>query len=252
MFNQSPLKLSPRPTAKAHHWEDSYWINPPFHEYQIVAFDLRTATAEGSVQAAIGQVMQLRKEGINAIMIHADSAFIVTSARQLARPVATGAVRANEAYELKHFIDVCHYEGIAVCLDVACPAPRQSHAVYAGTLPPADNGPFIEQLLNWLSEYHVDALRLDGLESHPGADRLIRQVRRAIDQLTRQTGRQYYLLVNCEASPVAVEGHFLRQPLCEAAQITTEAASTTQNFRRDLLYNRQFAHALEQIYGQAS
>ncbi len=238
------------------YWEDSCWINPPFHEYRIAELDFSTFAPEGSLKAATRQAHQLRQEGLNALVIR--------TAQQPYNPLTANIPVQDEARQLRHFVDVCHFEGIAVCLDV-------NYSPAEGAGPGNPNTRFLvkphwqnclDNALKWFQDFHIDALRLSNIGTLSNSGTFIRQLRRATDQLTNKTGRQYYLLVDCENSPVAIQGHYTDRFLCQAAQSESDSTDllvaeghpddSIRTYRRDFVYNRQFARALDDLYGRVA
>ncbi|MEZ0607350.1 hypothetical protein ACAW74_02490 [Fibrella sp. WM1] len=231
-------------TDNTFYWEDSGWVNPPFDEYRIAELDPPTFTPAGTLDAAAQQVVCLKKEGINTVIIAASR--LEALADNDLEPTA------KLAHQLRHFIDVCHYEGIAVCLDIDYSLLQQQ---------PDRQPRIIANALMWFSDFHIDALRLADSECLPHPDQTLRAMRRALNQLTTHTGRQYYLLVDCEASPVTVRGQRTQRFLCPADQPQlvqenpapshhTSRLSAKRIYRRDYLYDNRFARLLRAFFGR--
>ncbi|CCH00798.1 hypothetical protein FAES_2789 [Fibrella aestuarina BUZ 2] len=247
----SSTQLHSPATDISFYWEDTGWVNPPFDEYRIAELDLPTFTQSGTLDAAAQQVVCLKKEGINTVII---------AVSRLGAPAGKALEPTDKlAQQLRHFIDICHYEGIAVCLDVDYSPWQQT---------PDSQARIIANALMWFGDFHVDALRLADSECLPNPDQTLRSMRRALNQLTTQTGRQYYLLVDCEASPVTVReqprqsgASSTQRFLCPADQPQsvqenpapthhTSRLSAKRIYRRDYLYDSRFARLLRTFFGR--
>src|SRR3972149_5685496 len=196
-------------------WQDDDWIGLALREYVIYELHVGTFTEEGTFEAAIEHVDYLKQVGITAVEL---------------MPVAQFPGSRNWGYDgvyafavqnsyggpegLKMLVNACHQRGLAVILDVfynhvgpegnylADFAPYFTER-YKTPWGPALNfdGPysdevrrfFIENALYWITEFHIDALRLDavhaivdhspqpfllelGKEVHEQAKRLNRQI----------------------------------------------------------------------------
>ena len=168
-------------------WEDSNWFGLPLQEYVIYELHVGTFTQEGTFDAIIPHLDELKDLGITAIEL---------------MPVAQFPGSRNWGYDgvypfavqnsygepdgLKRLVNACHQKGLAVILDVVYNhlGPEGNHM---GDFGPYFNdryktpwggalnfdGPysdevrrfFIENALYWVTEFHIDALRLDALHA---------------------------------------------------------------------------------------
>ena len=196
-------------------WEDQSWSGLAFRDYIIYELHVGTFTPEGTFDAIIPQLDQLKDLGITAIEL---------------MPVSQFPGNRNWGYDgvypfavqnsyggpegLKRLVDACHQRGLAAILDVVYNhlGPEGNYLGefgpyftdrYKTPWGPALNfdGPysdevrrfFIENALYWITEFHIDALRLDavhaivdhspqpfllelGKEVHEQAKRLNRQI----------------------------------------------------------------------------
>lgn len=165
-------------------WRDADWRAPAASELVIYECHIGTLTPEGTFDAAIGQLPRLRELGVTALEL---------------LPVASFAGRWGWGYDgvalfaphaayggpegLRRLIDAAHQAGLAVLLDVVYnhfgPSGNYTgrysdryqtdrHATPWGGAVNFD-GPgsrevrrfFVENLLHWLHEYHVDGFRFD-------------------------------------------------------------------------------------------
>ncbi len=168
-------------------WQASGWHGIPLSEYIFYEIHVGTFTKEGTFDAAIARIPYLKELGITAVEI---------------MPVAQGPGERNWGYDgvypyavqrnyggplgLKRFVDACHLAGLAVVLDVVYNhlgpegnylrdfgpyftsryhTPWGEAINYDG----ADSGPvrhfFIQNALFWVTEYRIDALRLDATDT---------------------------------------------------------------------------------------
>lgn len=166
-------------------WEDGNWKGIPLENYIIYELHTGTFTPEGTFEGVIAKLAYLRSLGITAIEL---------------MPVAEFPGSRNWGYDgvdlyaphsayggpegLKKLVNACHREGLAVVLDVV-----YNHLGPEGNYL-ADFGPYftdcyrtpwgpainydgrgsdgvrrfiIENALYWLTEYNIDALRLDAI-----------------------------------------------------------------------------------------
>jgi maltooligosyltrehalose trehalohydrolase len=168
-------------------WEDARWFGLPLQDYAIYELHVGTFTPEGTFDAVIPHLGELREAGITAIEL---------------MPVAQFPGARNWGYDgvypfavqnsyggpdgLKRLVNACHKLGLAVVLDVVYNhlGPEGNYLGefgpyftdrYKTTWGAALNfdGPhsdevrhfFIENALHWVTEYHIDALRLDAVHA---------------------------------------------------------------------------------------
>jgi maltooligosyltrehalose trehalohydrolase len=168
-------------------WEDDPWSGMPLQEYIIYELHVGAFTTEGTFDAIITHLDEVKELGITALEL---------------MPVAQFPGNRNWGYDgaypfavqttyggpegLKHLVNACHQQGLAVILDVV-----YNHFGPEGNYI-ADFGPyftdryktpwgaalnfdgpysdevrrfFIENAIYWLAEFHIDALRLDALHA---------------------------------------------------------------------------------------
>ena len=180
---------------RAHAWCDAEWCGRPWHEAVVYELHVGTFTPRGTFIAAIDRLDDLVQLGITAIEM---------------MPVAAFSGRRNWGYDgvllfapdasygtpddLKALVDAAHARGLMVLLDVVYnhfgPDGNYLH-LYAkpffsehrhtpwGTAIDFD-GPssrtvrdfFVHNALFWLTEYHLDGLRLDAVHAIVDASRL--------------------------------------------------------------------------------
>ena len=194
-------------------WEDGFWFGLPLQDYIIYELHVGTFTPEGTFDALILHLDELKELGITAVEL---------------MPVAQFPGSRNWGYDgvfpfavqdsyggpqgLKRLVNACHQRGLAIVLDVV-----YNHLGPEGNCL-GDFGPyftdryrtpwglalnfdgpdsdevrrfFIENALYWITEFHIDALRLDALHAildispRPFLEELADAVHHQAEQLNR-------------------------------------------------------------------
>jgi maltooligosyltrehalose trehalohydrolase len=203
-------------------WTDGSWNNIPLEQYLIYELHTGTFTPEGTFAALEQKLDHLLELGINAIEI---------------MPVAQFPGNRNWGYDgvypfavqdsyggaeaLQQLVNRCHEKGIAVVLDVVY-NHMGPEGNYMGAFGPfftsKYNTPwggainfddawcdgvrqfFIENVLMWFRDFHIDALRLDAVHAIRdfSPNHILAAIRHYTDQLMKETGRTHYLIVECD------------------------------------------------------
>ncbi len=203
-------------------WTDHQWKNVPLEEYLIYELHTGTFTPQHDFNGIINKLDYLKELGITAIEI---------------MPVAQFPGPRNWGYDgvfpfavqhsyggasgLHQLVDACHQKGLAVILDVV-----YNHLGPEGNYL-SDFGPyftdkystpwgkainfddawcdgvrryFIENVLMWFRDFHIDALRLDAVHAIKdfSPKHILAEIREYVDNLMSSTGRTYYLIVECD------------------------------------------------------
>lgn len=203
-------------------WTDQDWANHPLHNYIFYEVHTGTFSAEGNFQGIIDHIEHLVSLGITAIELMPVTQF--PGKRNWGYDgVFPFAVHRNYggAEGLQQLINVCHANHIAVVLDVVYNhmgpegnyLPESGHYFtekYKTPWGAAINfddehsygvrNYFIENALMWLRDFHVDALRLDAVHAIRdfGASHFLQELKQRVDQLSGLTGKNYYLIVECD------------------------------------------------------
>jgi maltooligosyltrehalose trehalohydrolase len=223
----------------AFEWTDAQWKGLPLEQFVIYELHTGTFTADGTFAAISERLRYLRDIGITAVGL---------------MPVATFAGDRNWGYDgaylyaphpvyggpdgLKRLVDACHREGLAVVLDVVYNhlgpegnylgeygpyftdryrTPWGNAINFDGPLSGGVRRFFIDNALYWLSEYHIDALRLDAVHAiyDFGARHILREIADAFHERARALGRSAYLIAESDLNdtriinPANVGGHGL-------------------------------------------
>jgi maltooligosyltrehalose trehalohydrolase len=199
-------------------WTDQGWSGIPLEQYVLYELHVGTFTRHGTFDAIIPRIRELRDLGITAIEL---------------MPVAQFPGKRNWGYDgvypfavqnsyggpaaLKRLINACHLEGMAVVLDVVYNhlGPEGNYLAdfapyfadfYRTPWGPALNfdGPqsdhvrryFIENALQWIAEFHVDALRLDAVHTivDLSARPFLEELSAVIHAKAKQLNRQVFLI----------------------------------------------------------
>ncbi|MHA6248309.1 malto-oligosyltrehalose trehalohydrolase [Pontibacter sp. CAU 1760] len=207
-------------------WTDQQWKGLPLEQLIIYELHVGTFTDEGTFEGVIDKLPELKELGITAIEL---------------MPIAQFPGSRNWGYDgvypfaaqnsyggpqgLKNLVNACHEQGIAVVLDVV-----YNHMGPEGNYL-NDFGPyfthryntpwgdalnfddafsdhvrnfFLQNVLMWLRDFHVDALRLDAVHAiyDMGAKHFLQEMREQVDMLETQEGRPYLLIAESDQSDV--------------------------------------------------
>jgi maltooligosyltrehalose trehalohydrolase len=203
-------------------WNDQYWTNHPFHKYIIYELHCGTFSDSENFSGIEEHIAHLKELGITAIEI---------------MPVAQFPGKRNWGYDgvfpfavqntyggaksLQKLVNTCHASDMAVILDVVYNhlGPEGN---YLGTFGPYftekyktpwgaainfDDAHcdevrryFIENVLMWFRDFHIDALRLDAVHAIKdfSAVYILREIKQYVDAFCAQTGRKHYLIIECD------------------------------------------------------
>jgi maltooligosyltrehalose trehalohydrolase len=212
-------------------WNDSSWAGIPLENMIMYELHVGTFTPDGTFEAIIPRLKDLRELGVNAIEIMPIAQFPGdrNAEGNLAYRnwgydgVYPFAVQNSygEPAALKRLVDACHQEGIAVILDVvynhfgpegnytSCFAPyfTETYRTPWGSAMNFDDAHshdvrnfFIQNALYWLREYHIDALRLDAVHAiyDLGAKHFLEELVENVNALSEEQGRKLYLIAESD------------------------------------------------------
>ncbi|HLI80775.1 MAG TPA: malto-oligosyltrehalose trehalohydrolase [Candidatus Binataceae bacterium] len=209
-------------------WNDVGWKGIALEDYVIYEFHIGTFTAAGTFASVIEKLGYLRDSGITAIEIMPVAQF--PGSRNWGYDgVYPYAVQSSYGgpEELKRLIDAAHRAGLAVIMDVVYNhlGPEGNYlpefmpcfsGKYKSPWGEALNydGPYsygmrrymIDNSLCWLSEYHIDALRLDAVHSilDFGAKHLLAELSEKFHDEAKKLGRKAYLIAESDLDDVRV------------------------------------------------
>ncbi|MEJ2007026.1 MAG: malto-oligosyltrehalose trehalohydrolase [Acidobacteriota bacterium] len=168
-------------------WRDAGWRGLDLDDYLIYEIHVGTYTDQGTFEAVIPHLDELKELGISAIELMPIAQFPGDRnwGYDGAYPFAVQKSYGGPA-GLKALVDACHARGLAVVLDVVYNhlGPEGNYLALFGPyftdryrtpwgLAINFDGPesdevrrfFIENALYWTKDYHIDALRLDAIHA---------------------------------------------------------------------------------------
>jgi len=209
-------------------WSDQDWSGIPLKDFITYEFHTGTFSREGTFEGVIPRLPYLRDLGITAIEI---------------MPVAEVPGSRNWGYDgaslyapqssyggpegLKKLVDACHQQGLAVVLDVVYNhlGPEGSYLPeFAPCFTDTHHNPWgkainfdgpesdgvrrfiIDNALYWLTEFHVDALRLDAIHGiyDFGARHVLDELSDAFQTQAQRLKRQAWLIAESDLEDVRI------------------------------------------------
>jgi maltooligosyltrehalose trehalohydrolase len=199
-------------------WTDGAWHGFPLDKYVLYELHVGTFTTEGTFDAIIPRMADLKHLGITAIEL---------------MPVAQFPGNRNWGYDgvypyaaqesyggpaaLKRLVNACHEQGMAIVLDVVYNhlGPEGNYSADFGdyftdlyktpwgqSLNFDASGSdevrryFIENALQWITDFHFDALRLDAIHAivDPSATPFLQELAAEVHARAKELDRLVYLL----------------------------------------------------------
>lgn len=199
-------------------WTDSSWTGLPLQKYVFYEIHVGTFSAEGTFEAILPRIQSLKELGITAIEL---------------MPVAQSPGNRNWGYDgvfpyavqasyggplaLKKLVNECHQQGMAVALDVVYNhlGPEGNYlgdfgpyftSIYKTPWGDAINYDeaesdhvrryFIENALQWVTDHHIDALRLDAIHAivDASARTFLEELSETVHAKAKKLGRHVWLI----------------------------------------------------------
>jgi maltooligosyltrehalose trehalohydrolase len=209
-------------------WTDSAWRGLPLEELVMYELHTGTFTPEGTFDGIIGKLGYLRDLGVTAVEVMPVAAF--PGERNWGYD-GVHPFAVQESYGgpegLRRLVDACHAHGLALILDVVYNhlGPEGN---YLGELGPyfSDryhtpwgdalnfDGPesdevrryFVDNALHWLTEHHVDGLRLDAIQGivDTSARHILQEIAEAFAAHAARLGRRAWLIAESDLNDVKV------------------------------------------------
>jgi len=203
-------------------WDDGEWHGLPLQQYILYEIHTGTFTLEGTLDAIIPRLGDLKELGITALELMPVAQFPGTrnwgydGVYPFAVQASYGGPRA-----LKRLVNACHQQGLAIVLDVVYnhlgpegnylwdfgPYFTDRYRTPWGEAVNFD-GPwsdhvrrfFVENALYWVTEFHVDALRLDAVHAiyDFSARPFLEELAEAVEQQAQRLGRQIHLIAESD------------------------------------------------------
>jgi len=209
-------------------WSDRDWRGIPLEDYIIYELHTGTFTPEGTFEAVIPRLPYLRDLGVTALELMPVAQFPGShnwgyDGVALYAPQSTYGGPAG----LKTLVNACHREGLAVVLDVVynhlgpegnylaefgpyftnCYRTPWGDAInYDGAGSDGVRRLVVDNALYWLTEYHVDALRLDAIHSifDFGARHILAEMAEAFHAQAERLGRSAWLIAESDLNDARV------------------------------------------------
>ncbi|MDE3136016.1 MAG: malto-oligosyltrehalose trehalohydrolase [Acidobacteriota bacterium] len=195
-------------------WGDAGWRGLPLEDYLLYEIHVGAFTPEGTLDAIVERLDDLRDLGVTAIELMPLAQFPGTrnwgydGVHPFAVQASYGGPRS-----LKRLVDACHRRAMAVALDVVYNhlGPEGNYLSEFGPYftdryrtPWGEavnfDGPwsdevrryFIENALVWITDFHIDALRLDAVHAivDPSARPFLEELGAPVHQRAAELGRR--------------------------------------------------------------
>ncbi len=209
--------------ADAFEWKDAKWRGLPLRDYILYELHIGTFTTEGTFDATIEKLRYLKNElGVTAIEIMPVAAF--PGERNWGYDgVSLYAVQQSYGGPdgLKRLVNAAHTIGLAVVLDVVYnhlgnegnylrnfgPYFTDLHKTPWGEAvnydAPGSEGVrqfVVKNALYWLSEYHMDGLRLDAVQTiHDDSSKhILAEIKENAAKFARESGREIVVMAESD------------------------------------------------------
>jgi len=215
-------------------WTDQTWKGVPLESMVLYETHVGTFTPEGTFDAIIPRLKELRELGVTALEIMPVAQFPGNHPPN--QPSHEHDYR-NWGYDgaylyavqnsyggpegLKRLADACHREGISLVLDVVYNhfgpegnyisqygpyftevylTPWGSAVNFDDKHSPEVRNFFIQNALYWMRNYHIDALRLDAIQAiyDLGAFHILEELSENVSTLSEEMGRPFYLIAESD------------------------------------------------------
>jgi maltooligosyltrehalose trehalohydrolase len=232
-------------------WADQAWFGLPLKDFIVYELHVGIFTPAGTFDAVIPHLAELKALGVTAVEI---------------MPVAQFPGSRNWGYDgvfpfavqqsyggpqgLKRLVNACHREGLAAVLDVVynhlgpegnylrdfghyftsrCQTPWGEALNFDGPHSDEVRRFFIENALQWVDDYHFDALRLDAVDriTDQSAQPFLAKLAQAVHSRAEDLNRRIYLMAECDLN----DSRFIRP-------------RQQSGFELDVHWNDDFHHAL--------
>ena len=279
-------------------WSDEYWTGVPLPTFVIYELHIGTFTPEGTFDAAAARLPALAALGVTAIEL---------------MPVAEFPGRRNWGYDgvhlyaphhayggpagLKRLVDAAHALRIGVVLDVVYNhvgpegnyldrfgpyftdiyrTPWGRAVNYDGPGSDAVRRWVHDNALYWITEFHIDALRLDAVQGiyDFGALQLLEELSDEVHELGRRMGRKIQLMAESDLNdprlvrPPAQGGYGMDAQWSDDVHHTIHATLTGERhgsyrdfqgiatiadvYREPFFYARRYAPHRDRTHGRSS
>ena len=203
-------------------WHDADWKGLALEDYAIYELHVGTFTEEGTFDAAIGKLDGLKELGITAVELLPVAQF--PGERNWGYDgVYVGAAQASYggARGLKRLADACHQRGLALVLDVVYnhlgpegnylgqfgpyftdryKTPWGFALNFDGAYSDEVRWFFVHNALQWVDEFHIDALRVDAVHAivDHSAEPFLQDLTTAVRERADKLGRRIYTIAESD------------------------------------------------------
>lgn len=209
-------------------WTDAAWTGVPLEDYVIYELHVGAFTPQGTFDAVIPRLAELKELGVTAIEIMPIAQF--PGARNWgydgAYPYAVQASYGGPA-GLMRLVNAIHAHGMAAILDVVYnhlgpegnylrdfapyftdrfQTPWGSAINFSAAHSDEVRRFFIENALYWITDFHFDALRLDAIHGifDPSARPFLAELAAAVHARGGELGRRVHLIAESDSNDPAV------------------------------------------------
>ncbi len=243
-----------RVVDQAFAWTDAGWQPPPLTQWVMYELHVGTFTPEGTFDAIIPRLPELRELGVNALELlpvaqcPGDRNWGYDGVYPYAAQHAYGGVEG-----LKRLVDACHREGLAVIMDVVYNhlgpegnylwglgayftnhyrTPWGDAVNYDGPHSPGVREYVVGNALYWFETCHCDALRLDAVHAiyDFGARHILAELAEAAADCGQRQGRPFHLIAESDLN----DPRIVRPP-------------TAGGYGLDAQWSDDFHHALHTV-----
>ena len=235
-------------------WTDAGWRPPPLDRWVIYELHVGTFAPEGTFDAIIPRLPELRELGVTALELlpvaqfPGDRNWGYDGVYPYAAQESYGGIEG-----LKRLVDACHREGLAVVMDVVYNhlgpegnylwglgtyftpqyrTPWGDAVNYDGPHSPGVREYVVGNALYWLETCHCDALRLDAVHAiyDCGARHILAVLAEMVAACGQRQGRPFYLIAESDLN----DPRIVRPP-------------TTGGYGLDAQWSDDFHHALHTV-----
>lgn len=235
-------------------WTDAGWRPTPLPQWVMYELHVGTFTPEGTFDAIIPRLPELRELGVNALELlpvaqfPGDRNWGYDGVYPWAAQHSYGGVEG-----LKRLVDACHREGLAVIMDVVYNhlgpegnylwglgtyftnhyrTPWGDAVNYDGPHSPGVREYVVGNARYWFETCHCDALRLDAIHAiyDFGARHILSELAEAAAGCGQRQGRPFYLIAESDLN----DPRIVRPP-------------TTGGYGLDAQWSDDFHHALHTV-----
>ncbi len=203
-------------------WTDRSWQGIARHDLVFYELHVGTFTPQGTFEAVIPRLGELRELGITAVEIMPVAQF--PGSRNWGYDGVLPYATQNSyggPHGLQKLVDACHAAGLAVFLDVVYnhlgpegnylaefgpyfsdryKTPWGSAINYDGAGSDPVRSFVMDNARMWLEEFHFDGLRLDAVHAiyDFGARHILRDVQEVAEEVAKRSGRQIHIIAESD------------------------------------------------------